>query len=136
MKMEQYQMIGKLIGYVRTEANISPDKLCRGLCSRTFLARVENGKRECEQILSEALLQRAGVASDRFVFTANPEEQIWITCREKMYRAVDVGDNEKANIAFEEYQKISERNGKERIISNVIRSMGDFTTRNFFGGNQ
>ena len=106
--MEQYQVIGKLIGYVRTEANIRQYELCRGLCSRAFLARVEKGERECEKILSEALLQRAGVSSDRFLFTAGPEEQIWLMRREEMYKAVDMGDNEKAETAFEEYRKISE----------------------------
>lgn len=105
--MEQHNITGKLIEYVRTEANISRGELCRGLCSRAFLARVEKGERACERILSEALLQRAGVASDRFVFTADPEEQIWLMRREEMYRAVDRGDGKKADTAFEEYRKIA-----------------------------
>lgn len=105
--MEQHNITGKLIEYVRTEANISRGELCRGLCSRAFLARVEKGERACERILSEALLQRAGVASDRFVFTADPEEQIWLMRREEMYRAVDMGDGKKADTALEEYRKIA-----------------------------
>lgn len=106
--MEEKQSVGKLIEYLRTEAGISQDELCRGICSRTFLARLERGERVCEKIVSDALMQRTGVAADRFVFSAGPEEQMWLVLWEEMYRAVDCRDREKADLAFEEYRRFSQ----------------------------
>ncbi len=106
--MEDKQAVGNLIKCLRTETDISQDELCRGICSRTFLARLEGGERACEKIVSDALMQRAGAAADRFVFSAGPEEQMWLVLREEMYQAVDSGDREKADLAFGEYRRFSQ----------------------------
>lgn len=102
--MENKVAIGSLIGYLRTEANISQEELCRGLCSRAFLARLEKGERDCEKIVSEALLQRLGIAADRIDFIAGPEDQRWILLREALYRSIEDKDENGAVEAFEEYE--------------------------------
>ena len=102
--MENKVAIGSLIGYLRTEANISQEELCRGLCSRPFLARLEKGERDCEKIVAEALLQRLGMAADRIDFIAGPEEQQWILLREALYRSIEETDENGAAEAFEEYE--------------------------------
>ena len=102
--MEKKVAIGSLIAYLRTEANVSQEELCRGLCSRACMARLEKGERDCEKIVSEALLQRLGVAADRIDFIAGPEDQRWILLREALYRSIEDKDENGAAEAFEEYE--------------------------------
>lgn len=102
--MENKVAIGSLIGYLRTEADISQEELCRGICSRVSLTRLEKGERDCEKIVSEALMQRLGMAADRVDFIAGPEEQRWILLREALYRGIEDNDEEGAAAVFEEYE--------------------------------
>ena len=110
--MKRNNHIGKLIGYERTKAGLGMDALCRGLCSRSFLVRVENGSRNCEKILTDALLQRAGVSADKFVYMINTEEQDWLLLREKLISAVDAGDKERAGPLIEQYHEMTENHCK------------------------
>lgn len=103
---------GKLIHYERQKADMSLDELCYGLCSHTFLMRVEKGERACEKILSDALLQRVGVSADKFIYIINPEEQGWLLLREEMIAAVEEGNEEKARPLLEKYRKMTEKQSK------------------------
>lgn len=110
--MNANAIIGSVIKDTRERNGISQDTLCRGLCSRTFLARVEAGERECEKILTDAFLQRAGVAADRFSYMADPEEQVVLICREKMYDAVEKNNVAWAKKAFVKYKKLTTQKNK------------------------
>ena len=110
--MNANSIIGSVIKDTRERNGISQDTLCRGLCSRTFLARVEAGERECEKILTDAFLQRAGVAADRFSYMADPEEQVVLICREKMYDAVEKNNAAWAKKAFIKYKKLTAQKNK------------------------
>ncbi|MBQ7780524.1 MAG: helix-turn-helix transcriptional regulator [Lachnospiraceae bacterium] len=110
--MRKNNHIGKLIGYERTRAGLQMEELCAGLCSRSFLVRVENGSRNCEKILTDALLQRAGVSADKFVYMINTEEQDWLLLREKLISAVDAGDEERAAPLMEQYHEMTENHCK------------------------
>ncbi len=110
--MNANAIIGSVIKDTRERNGISQDTLCRGLCSRTFLARVEAGERECEKILTDAFLQRAGVAADRFSYMADPEEQVVLICREKMYDAVEKNNVAWAKKAFIKYKKLTAQKNK------------------------
>lgn len=110
--MNANSIIGSVIKDTRKRNGISQDTLCRGLCSRTFLARVEAGERECEKILTDAFLQRAGVAADRFSYMADPEEQVVLICREKMYDAVEKNNVAWAKKAFIKYKKLTLQKNK------------------------
>lgn len=111
MKKKSNQ-IGKLIGYERVSAGIDMDDLCKGLCSRTFLVRVEDGERACEKILADALLQRAGVSADKFVYMINPEEQDWLLLREQLTLAVEAGDIKAAKPLIIRYRRMTEKRSK------------------------
>ena len=111
MKKKSNQ-IGKLIGYERVSAGIDMDDLCKGLCSRTFLVRVEAGERACEKILADALLQRAGVSADKFVYMINPEEQDWLLLREQLTLAVEAGDIKAAKPLIVRYRRMTEKRSK------------------------
>ena len=110
--MNANSIIGSVIKDTRERNGISQDILCRGLCSRTFLARVEAGERECEKILTDAFLQRAGVAADRFSYMADPEEQVVLICREKMYDVVEKNNVAWAKKAFVKYKKLTTQKNK------------------------
>lgn len=110
--MRRNNHIGKLIGYERIKAGLRMEELCRGLCSRSFLARVENGSRNCEKILTDALLQRAGVSADKFVYMINTEEQDWLLLRENLISAVDAGDEKRAAPLIEQYHEMTENHCK------------------------
>lgn len=110
--MNANSIIGSVIKDTRERNGISQDTLCRGLCSRTFLARVEAGERECEKILTDAFLQRAGVAADRFSYMADPEEQVVLICREKMYDVVEKNNVAWAKKAFVKYKKLTTQKNK------------------------
>lgn len=110
--MKEINQIGKLISYERNRAGMNVDELCRGLCSRTFLMRVESGERACEKILADALLQRAGVSADKFVYMINPEEQDWLILREKLTEAVEEGNEKAALLLMEKYRKMTENKSK------------------------
>ena len=112
MGMNANSIIGSVIKDTRERNGISQDTLCRGLCSRAFLARVEAGERECEKILTDAFLQRAGVAADRFSYMADPEEQVVLICREKMYDAVEKNNVAWAKKAFIKYKKLTAQKNK------------------------
>ena len=111
MKKKSNQ-IGKLIGYERDRAGIGMDDLCKGLCSRSFLVRVEAGERACEKILADALLQRAGVSADKFVYMINPEEQDWLLLREQLILAVESGDMQAAKPLMIRYRRMTEKRSK------------------------
>lgn len=113
--MEKENQIGKLISYERNRAGMGVKELGRGLCSHTFLLRVESGERVCEKILADSLLQRAGVSADKFVYMINPDEQDWMVLREKLIAAVDEGNEVKAFPLIEEYYKMTRTKSKLHI---------------------
>lgn len=108
----QRNQIGRLIRYERKKAGMSLDVLCKGLCSHTFLTRVESGERTCEKILADALLQRVGVSADKFVYMMNPEEQDWLLLWERIQAAVDGGQSSEAKELMSEYRKLTEKKSK------------------------
>lgn len=116
--MEYTNQFGKKVSYERTKRGISTEKLCAGLCSNSFLRRMENGERVCEKILADALLQRMGVSAERFVFVMNMEEQEWPLVRERWIQAIERGEEEAFWKYREEYIKITK--GKNKLHRQFI----------------
>lgn len=67
-------MIGDLIHRLRTEQKISQRVLCHGLCSPSFLSKIESGALQPDIILAETLLQRLGLSDREFTFWGNARE--------------------------------------------------------------
>lgn len=62
--MEQektFSLIGRLIYDIRKENKIKMEDLCYGICSKSFLSRVELGKVQANNLLLEALFTRLGL---------------------------------------------------------------------------
>lgn len=108
----QRNQVGSLIRYERKKAGMSVDVLCRGLCSHTFLTRVESGERTCEKVLADALLQRVGVSADKFVYMMNPEEQEWLLLWDRIQCAIDGGQSCEARRLMEDYRRLTGKRSK------------------------
>lgn len=64
--MEDKNYIGNLIKGLRESKGISQSKLCRGLCDRAVLVRIESGKCTPQKLLIDALFQRLGLSINKF----------------------------------------------------------------------
>lgn len=66
--------IGDLILYLRTTQKISQQKLCQGLCSKSTLSKLEQGKALPNIFVSMGLLERLGLSSREFHFYGSQQE--------------------------------------------------------------
>lgn len=104
--------LGKIIAYERNKSGISVNELCSGLCSTTFLFRIETGERTCEKILADALLQRMGISGEKFVYIASTDEQEWVFLREQLINVVDSGNMAEAERIMIEYKELTRSRSK------------------------
>lgn len=75
--------LGRLIKAFRTEQRISQNILCKGLCSKSKLSKIENDTLQPEIALTQALLQRLGINDKVFSFLGNSHESQLYELREK-----------------------------------------------------
>lgn len=71
--MQMYN-IGYYIQRIREEKNINQRDLCRGICDRTTLSRIENGKQEPSYHVLKALLQRLDVDETQALLLLGPQD--------------------------------------------------------------
>lgn len=57
---------GKYINSLREKDNISMTAVCDGICNRSTLSRIENGKKEVSKLVQDRFLGRLGVTSENF----------------------------------------------------------------------
>ena len=76
------RFIGKMIHTLREEAGISQTELAEGILNVADLSRVENGKKEEERFVLEALFQRLGKSTDLFEMLTSAEEYRILFLRE------------------------------------------------------
>ena len=67
-------MIGEYIRKQRDAKEINQDDLCRGICNRSTLSRIEHGRHEPNYYVLKALLQRMGIPEERFQILMGPQE--------------------------------------------------------------
>jgi len=99
--------IGLLVGYQRVKLNVSTGELSEGICSSSYMARLETGKRGCEKIVAEALLQRVGFASDQLLYFLDKAEYHWLMIKEKLLTAISDLDTDAASTLMKEYYNIT-----------------------------
>lgn len=58
--------MGQFIGQVRAYEGIPLIQLAQGLCSVNYLNQIENGEREADKLLTDAILQRLGKPAELF----------------------------------------------------------------------
>lgn len=76
--------LGRLIYVLRKEQNISQAVLCKGLCSKSKLSKIENDQLQPDIFLSEALLQRLRVSERVFSFWGNSNYKILYELKSKI----------------------------------------------------
>ena len=67
-------MIGEYIRTQREAKEINQDDLCRGICNRSTLSRIERGRQEPSYYTLKVLLQRLGIPEERFQILMGPQE--------------------------------------------------------------
>lgn len=67
-------MIGDYIRTQREAKEINQDDLCRGICNRSTLSRIERGRQEPSYYTLKVLLQRLGIPEERFQILMGPQE--------------------------------------------------------------
>lgn len=67
-------MIGEYIRKQREAKEINQDDLCRGICNRSTLSRIERGRQEPSYYTLKVLLQRLGIPEERFQILMGPQE--------------------------------------------------------------
>lgn len=101
---KQINRMGCYIGQVRAYEGVSLEQLAQGLCTKSYLCRVENGEREAGKLLTDALLQRLGKPVERFdrILDWN-EYQQWLR-RQSIWRHLSAGEVSLAAAAIQAYQ--------------------------------
>ena len=66
--------LGGLIRSLRKEQKLSQSALCRGLCSKSKLSKIENETQQPDIILAQTLLQRLGISDFVFTFYGSEKE--------------------------------------------------------------
>lgn len=86
--MEDKNYIGNLIKELRESKGISQSKLCRGICDRAALVRIESGKCTPQKLLTDALFQRLGLSINKFGVSYTMAENKAILLRRDILEAL------------------------------------------------
>lgn len=97
--------IGTLIKSYRISLNITIAKLCKGLCSKATLSKIENNTQEANVFLIESLLQRLGLSIQKFENILNTKEYELYTNRLKLQYLIRQSSDKDIFILLESYKK-------------------------------
>lgn len=98
--------IGLFIKKKREEQHIRQEDLCRGICDKSTLSRIERGKQEPSSGILGVLLQRLGINEDQLAVLLGPKD-------------FEISDLQKEIVALnsqKEYEKAAEKNPQARTI--------------------
>ncbi len=102
---------GRIIAYERKRTKLSVTQICEGICERSYMQRIESGERFCDKMLADALLQRLGVASEKFSYVISKQELNMIVWKEKIVDLVDQNQKNDAYYEMDAYRKQTEAKG-------------------------
>lgn len=126
--------IGKMIGSLRCEKEISQKDLARGVISTVELSRIENGTKEANSLILEVLLQRLGKSLDRLEYIASNEEYQEICLKEMICQELACEDYEMAEMLLTEYEAYgAENNVLCRQFVMQIRAVIEFVKKKDIG---
>ncbi len=78
--MEQQRTVEIVLKYYREKYDLKQEEICDGLCSVTTLSRIEQGFRESDSLVVQALLSRIGKEVTLFETIVNEEDyDLWKT---------------------------------------------------------
>lgn len=98
-----FDRMGRFIGQLRDHEGVTLSQLSHGLCSVTFLNRIENGEREIGKQMTDAFFQRLGKPVELFERILDWDEfQQW-SRRQEIITALHHGDTEAAEAGIKAY---------------------------------
>lgn len=100
---------GYLIRGIRESKEVKQEVLCRGLCSRSMLARIEQGECTPDKILLDALFQRLGLSIHKFETLYTAEEYKCMRLRQQL---INLTLREEFDLLRERIVKYKENNFK------------------------
>lgn len=101
--------IGLFIKKKREEQHIRQEDLCRGICDKSTLSRIERGKQEPSSGILGVLLQRLGINEDQLAVLLGPKD-------------FEISDLQKEIVALNsqrEYEKAAKKSAGSNSWSNL-----------------
>ena len=65
--MEKHQQFGQMIKFFRQQKKMKQDELAVGICTSSYLSRIENGLVEAEQVMYEMLFERLSLNFEQYI---------------------------------------------------------------------
>lgn len=107
--------LGDLIRDVRMEKGIRQSVLCRGICNKSTLSKIENGMLIPDQELLEALLQRLGIHTGAFELYVNVTTYSFYELKQSLSAMVLENSKKEADRLFGLLlQKVNEKSAVQR----------------------
>lgn len=122
--------MGSMISKLRQELKISQEQLGRGLTDIVELSRLENGGKETDRFLLEALFQRLGKSMDKFEMMISDEEYRLILLQSLILENFVAGYYDVTTLLLEEYKE-QPKSGKplHRQFVQELESLLDYQVR-------
>lgn len=119
--------MGSMILKLRQELKISQEQLGRGLTDIVELSRLENGGKETDRFLLEALFQRLGKPVDKFEMTISDEEYRLILLQSLILENFVAGHYDMTAVLLQEYKE-QPKSGKplHRQFAQELKSLLDY----------
>ena len=90
---------------MRKGKKVTLDRLSKGICSASMLARIEAGERLPEKIVRDRFLERLGLTNDGYEDYLQPDEHALWKNWKALLRAVENKDYKKADSLIEQYEQ-------------------------------
>ena len=100
--------IQMLLSKMRKQSKVSQVSLAQGICSKSFLSRIESGERKAGKLLKDYLLGRLGITNKNYEDYLQPYEYKLWTIRQSAIYALLTDDTNGAEAAISEYECIIE----------------------------
>lgn len=114
--MEDKNYIGNLIKGLRESKGISQTKLCRGICDRAVLVRIESGKCTPQKLLTDAIFQRLGLSINKFGISYTMDENKAILMRRNILESLLWEEHDKTIDLLSLYEKEIGSTSKNTIL--------------------
>lgn len=108
--------IGYLIKGIRESREIKQETLCRGVCSRSMLVRIEQGECIPDKMLLDALFQRLGLSIHKFETSYTANEYECMKLRQQIINSILEQDFIYAKQMILEYEKLYSK-GSIKVLS-------------------
>lgn len=106
------EKLGIMLRELREEKGLSQSELCRGVCKKKDLSKIELGERVIDAFWLDCFLSRLGKSVDKLEFILTEKDYFFYEMREKIEEALQEG---KVSL-IKEFLKNYEKNLKEKYV--------------------